>query len=212
MLGSVVLPSNVSDFERTQPPTQKKGGRGFGGLAVLLVLLVVLGAVVAIAVTRLPTGSLSASRPSSPTAPAAAPAAGGTAADAATQQAIQQAIQQLDEAQAQAIATDDPKVMAATATPEFYQEQLATNQDLLDNGVTEVKLVKIEWGDIVVNGNTATATAWETWSTTFSDGTTEQSRDRNVYTLVQQNGAWKVKSDEHPDQQQAPAGGQNPAP
>ncbi len=137
---------------------------------------------------------------------APAPAAANAApADAATQQAIQQVIQQLDDAQAQAIATHNPNVMAATATPEFYQEQLTTNQDLVDNGVTEVKLIKIEWGDIVISGNTATATAWETWSTTFEDGTTEQSRDRNVYTLVQQNGAWKVQADVHPDQQ--PAGG-----
>ncbi|TME30263.1 MAG: hypothetical protein E6I75_20865 [Chloroflexi bacterium] len=74
--------------------------------------------------------------------------------------------------------------------------------------MTEVKLIKIEWGDIVVNGNTARATAWETWSTTFEDGTTEQSRDRHVYALVQQNGAWMVQADVHPDQQQNPG---NPA-
>jgi ketosteroid isomerase-like protein len=194
-----ILPSNVSDFEATKPPSDKKGGRRSGGLLLMLGLVVVLIAAIAIAVTRLPTGTQS--RPSA-----------SSAADAATQQAIQQVIQQLDAAQALAIATNDPNVMAATATPEFYQEQVATNQDLVDNGVTEVKLIKIEWGDVVVNGSTATATAWETWSTTFEDGTTMQSRDRNVYTLVQQNGAWKVQADEHPDQPQGGASpGQQPA-
>jgi len=207
-----MLPSNASEWEAKKPPP-KKGGRGIGGLGLMLGLLVVLGAVAFVAVSRLPTTNVP--RPGAATAPTqgaarpgtSAPAAAGAPADAATQQTIQQVIQQLDDAQAQAIATNNPNVMAATATQEFYQEQVTTNQDLVDNGVTEVKLLKIEWGDIVVDGNTATATAWETWSTTFEDGTTEQSRDRNVYTLVQQDGSWKVQADVHPDQQQQPAGG-----
>jgi hypothetical protein len=99
-------------------------------------------------------------------------------------------------------------VMADTATPEFYQEQQQTTQELVDNGVSEIKLVKIEWGQISVNGTTATATAWETWSTTYSDGTTDQSRDRNVYTLVNDNGTWKVSADAHPDEN--PGGGPVP--
>ena len=206
-----MLPSNVSDFEATSPSPEKKGNRRGGGLVVMLALLVVLIAVIAVAVSRLPTGALS--RPSAATVvpnqaaartPAAAqtPAAAGAPADPATQRAIQQVIQQLDEAQAQAIATNNPNLMAPTATNEFYQEEVAANQDLVDNGVTEVKLINIEWGDIVVNGSSATATDWETWSTTFEDGTTTQSRDRNVYQLVQQDGAWKVQADDHPDQPQ----------
>ena len=50
-----------------------------------------------------------------------------------------------------------------------------------------------------VNGSSATATAWETWTTTYSDGSTEQSRDRNVYALIQQNGSWVISADDHPD-------------
>jgi len=57
-----------------------------------------------------------------------------------------------------------------------------------------------------VNGDTATATAFETWATTYSDGTTEQSRDRNVYTLVQQNGSWVISADDHPDDDVAGSG------
>ena len=43
-----------------------------------------------------------------------------------------------------------------------------------------------------------------------SCGTTMQARDRNVYTLVQQDGTWLVQSDAHPDQPPA-APGQQPA-
>ena len=207
-----MLPSNATEFELADQQ-RKKPARRFGGLVVMLGLLVVLIGVIVIAVTRLPTGALSrpttAAAPAQATRVAAAPAAAapaGAPADAATSAAIQDVIQKLDNAQAQAIATNDPKVMTATATPEFYQQQVTTNQDLVDNGVTEIKLVNLEWGAITVNGNTASATVFETWSTTFDDGTTEQARDRNVYTLVQDNGTWKVQADDHPDQPTAPAG------
>ena len=171
----------------------------------MLGLLILLIAVIAVAVTRLPTGVLSrpgattASAPSTAARATAVPAAAGVPVDAATQQAIQQVVEQLDNAQAQAIATNDQTVMASTAMPAFYAEEVQTNQDLVAGGVTEVKLLKLEWGDITSDGTTATATVYETWSTTFKDGTTEQARDRNVYTLVQDNGVWKVQSDVHPD-------------
>jgi hypothetical protein len=206
-----MLPSNAPDWQDAKPPSRRDGPRVGGGLIVTLGLLVVLIAVIAFAVTQLPTGPLA--RPAtggvSPTAPsaaapaAAAPAAGaGAPADAATQQAIQDVIRKLDDAQAQAIATNNPQVMTATATPAFYAEQVATNQDLVDNGVTEVKLLNMEWGQITVNGNSATASVYETWSTTLDDGMTMQSRDLNVYTLIKNaSGNWIVQADEHPDQQ-----------
>jgi ketosteroid isomerase-like protein len=210
-----MLPSNASDFETSTPAAAKRAGPG-GGLIFTIVLLVLLIGVIAFAVTRLPTGPLArpaqSAAPAQSTAPTAVTVANGVTADAPTQQAIQDVIQKLDEAQAQAIATNDPNVMVATATPEFYQEQVITNQDLVANGVTEVKLINLEWGQITVAGNTATATVYETWSTTFDDGTTEQARDRNVYTLVQDNGAWKVQADDHPDQQAASAPNPAPAP
>ena len=210
-----MLPSNAADFEVIEQQQRKKPARRIGGLVVMLGLLVILIGVVAVAVTRLPVGSLARPGPAAAPAqappraaapPAAAAAPAGAPADAPTQAAIQDVIQKLDNAQAQAIASNDPKVMADTATPEFYQEQLATNQDLVANGVTEIKLVNMEWGPITVNGNTANATVFETWSTTFDDGTSEQARDRNVYTLVMDNGTWKVQADDHPDQQAAPTG------
>jgi hypothetical protein len=204
-----LLPSNASEWETTQQPGKTGGPRRFGGLVVMVGLLVVLIAVIAVAVTRLPTGTLSRPAASSAAAPrivatvVPAPAAAGVPVDSATQQAIQQVIQKLDEAQAQAIATNDPNVMAATAMPDFYAQEVQGNQDLVAGGVTEIKLLKLEWGDITTDGTTVTATVYETWSTTFSDGSTEQARDRNVYTLVQDNGTWKVQNDVHPD---APTG------
>lgn len=210
-----MLPSNTSDFELKNPQAKKDGGPS-AGLFVTIGLLVLLIGVIAFAVTRLPTGTLSrpaqSSAPAKAVAPTAAAVANGVTADAATQQAIQDVIRRLDEAQAQAIATNDPNVMAPTATADFYKEQVAINQELVNNGVTEVKLLNLEWGQISVSGNTATATVYETWSTTFDDGTTEQARDRNVYTLVQENGTWKVQADDHPDQQAAGAPGPAPAP
>jgi hypothetical protein len=210
-----MLPGNASDWDTTNPSPKTRGPRRAGGLVVMLVLLVVLIGVIFVAVTRLPTGTLSrpgattSSAPSTAATPAsasAAAAAAGSPVDAATQQSIQQVVQGLDDAQAQAIATSDQTLMAATAMPAFYQEEVQNNQDLVAGGVTEVKLLKLEWGDITTDGTTATATVFETWSTTFSDGTTEQARDRNVYTLVQDNGTWKVQADAHPDAPPAATG------
>jgi hypothetical protein len=208
-----MLPSNASDWETTNASKTGRPARRIGGLVVMIGLLVVLIGVIAVAVTRLPTGSLarpasttsSAAAPSKP-GPTAAPAAAGVPVDAATSQAIQEVIQKLDEAQAQAIATGDQNAMATTAMPAFFAEEVRNNQDLVAGGVTEVKLLKLEWGDITTDGTTATATVYETWSTTFDDGSTEQSRDRNVYTLVQDNGTWKVQADVHPDTPPAAGG------
>jgi ketosteroid isomerase-like protein len=201
-----MLPSNAPDWEAANPPPNKGGPRVSAGLVVTLGLLIVLIGIIAFAVTRLPTGPVA--RPAAPTlvAAGAAAAGGGVTADAATQQAIQDVIRNVDDAQVQAIATNNPRLSIATATPEFNAEQAAGNQDLLDNGVTEVKLLNMEWGQITVNGNSANATVYETWTMTLDDGTVVQSRDRNSYTLVKDNsGNWVVQADVHPDQPGAPA-------
>src|SRR5579872_4657631 len=212
---SSTLPSNISNFETAKKPPPKAPRPALGGLVVTIVLAVALIAIIVFAVTRLTSGPLTsptAARAPTQTSGQAQPTAPpGNPADPATQQAIEQVIQQVDQAQVQAIEGGDPNVMSPTATPNFYQEQVATNQDLVNNGVTDIKLVNIEWGDITVSGNTATATDYETWSTTFDDGTTQQSRDRNVYTLVMDNGTWKVQEDLHPDQP-TPSPAQQPGP
>jgi Peptidase A4 family len=124
------------------------------------------------------------------------------------QGAIQQVIQRSNEEQIEAIATRDPQRMADTATSDHFQELVQINQDLLDNGVSSIRLVRLEWGNVSVNGTTATATTYETWRTTYSDGRTEQSRDQNEYTLVLDSATWKIQTNDHP--QSAPAVGSSP--
>jgi hypothetical protein len=51
------------------------------------------------------------------------------------------------------------------------------NQDLSSSGVSSIALVNLEWGPVVITGNTASATTYETWTTTLNDGSTLQSRD-----------------------------------
>ena len=149
-----------------------------------------------------------------PTSIVSQPAVGapGRLIDAADQDAnaaIQQVIQRSNEEQAQAIAAKDASLMSDTVTSDHFQELVQINQDLLDNGVTSIKLAKLEWGAVAVDGATATATTYETWTTTLSDGTVDQSRDRNDYSLVFDSGAWKIKTNDHPDQAQP---GSRPAP
>jgi hypothetical protein len=113
--------------------------------------------------------------------------------------AIQQAIQQSDAEQVQAISSQDASSMSDTSTPQYYQQMQQTNQQLLSGGVVSISLNGIEWGPINVNGTTAKAQDFETWTTVYNDSSTEESRDENDYTLVQQNGTWLIESDTQPN-------------
>ena len=126
--------------------------------------------------------------------PAVAAAAGSPEA------AIQAVILRGNQEQERAIATKSVAVMRDTSTDTYYDEMVKINQEMIDVGITSVKLLKIEWGPIEVRGTQASATTWETWSTALPDGSTEQSpRERNVYRLIQVGGQWKIDGDEHPD-------------
>ncbi len=119
-----------------------------------------------------------------------------TATDAA--QAVRDAVRRSNDAQARALASGDDTVMRASGTASFYQQMVQTNADLRSAGITSVALVDITFESVSVSGDTATATTMETWRATYGDGTTDESTDRNVYTLVVEGGAWKVDTDEHP--------------
>lgn len=119
-------------------------------------------------------------------------------ADDATTAAIQAVIQRANDAQEAAFAARNPAAMKDTATSAYYDEMAQTNADLARAGVTAIKLLRLEWGPVTLtDGATATATTYETWQTTYADGTTDVSRDPNVYTLVLDGGAWKIQTDEH---------------
>jgi hypothetical protein len=86
--------------------------------------------------------------------------------------------------------------MSDTATAAYYRQLVQTNQSLAAQGATGIALIRLSWGPINVTGSTATATKSEAWTTTFSDGTTTESSDINVYTLVQQSGTWLIEADQ----------------
>jgi hypothetical protein len=56
----------------------------------------------------------------------------------------------------------------------------ANIRDLLDNEVTAVELLGLEWGRLTSRERTGTARVYETWSTTGADTTSEQSRSGRV--------------------------------
>jgi hypothetical protein len=125
--------------------------------------------------------------------------------------AIQDVIQRSNDEQVKAIAARDSSLMSDTVTSEHFQELAQINQDLLDHDVKSISLVRLDWGTIAVNGTSATATTYETWRTSYTDGRTEQSRDQNDYRLVLDNGAWKIQADDHPETASVPPS-QRPAP
>jgi hypothetical protein len=120
------------------------------------------------------------------------------AADSQTADAIQQVIQLSNSEQEQAVANRDPSVMSDTATGSYYRSLQQTYSDLVSQGALTVELTNMTWGAITAGGSTATANTVETWVTTYSDGTTDQSTDPNVYTLVNQGGTWLIQDDRQP--------------
>jgi len=109
--------------------------------------------------------------------------------------------------------------MRDTTTAAYYAEMVRTNQGLINGGVTAIALVMLEWGPLAQqSAASAQVTTFETWRTTYTDGTTNQARARNVYTLVQEGGAWRIAADAHPDAPgslptlHAPGGSGGPAP
>jgi hypothetical protein len=151
------------------------------------------------------------SGPVGPVVLAGTPTVVGTPAANSSQQAIQTVILRGNLEQTQAIAKNDPTLMKDTSTSAYYNQSVQGNQQLLSNGATTISLVKLVWGPISIQGNTAQATTYETWGTVYSDGQTElQENDRNVYTVVQSNGQWLIQADDHPDDQVAPAQSSGP--
>ena len=130
--------------------------------------------------------------------PAAADAS--TAASADVTAAVKAVIQRANQEQQQALAAGDPTLMRDTAAADYYAELVQTNQDLAANGVTAIALVDLQWGTITQQDPaTVQATTTETWRTTYSDGSTDQASQQNVYTLALADGAWQIQADAQPD-------------
>jgi hypothetical protein len=130
----------------------------------------------------------------------------------ATTEPVKQVIERANQAQQKAFATGDVTIMRDTATAGYYDELTQINTDLARGGVIGFTLVRIEWGDVTISGTTAAATAYETWRTTYSDGSQDQRTDRNDYALVLDGGAWRIQADVQPSAQSAtPGSGTAPA-
>jgi hypothetical protein len=129
--------------------------------------------------------------------------------------AIQAVIQKANQEQAAALATNTPSQMSDTSTAAYYRQLVQSNQALISQGATSIALIKLSWGAINVSGSSATATTSEVWTTTFSDGTTTESSETNLYTLVQQSGTWLIEADQQSasaSAQATPGVGAQPAP
>jgi peptidase A4-like protein len=195
-------------LDAPRPPSRRWGD------VVRVIAGVLGGAIVASAITaaviRPPATTVSVSD----TQPSTTVARSSRAGESAQIAAIRDVIQRANDEQAQAIARNDPTVMRDSATAAHYQDLLKTNDDLTSGGVVSIKLVKLEWGAIDVSGATARAVTYETWQSTFRDGSVDQSRDENDYSLVLQDGKWVVDGDDQPaaDGQTAPSGRSDPNP
>jgi hypothetical protein len=122
-----------------------------------------------------------------------------TAQSDATVAAVKDVIERANQAQQQAFARGDPTLMRDTATSSYYDELVQINTELANAGVTGIELTSLQWGDVSVGAWGAEATTLETWRSRYSDGTSDQRTDRNEYTLVQENGRWRIQSDVQPD-------------
>jgi hypothetical protein len=114
--------------------------------------------------------------------------------------AIKAVVEKGNQEEIQAFATHDPSAMQDTSTADYYQQIAQSYQDMSSSGVTALKLDNLVWGPVTLqDANTAQANTTETWTTTYSDGSTLDETDPNVYTVVLQNGAWLVQDDQHPN-------------
>jgi len=176
------------------PAPPSKPRRRNDGLALLLIGALV-GGLVGIGGARAITPQLF---PNGVGGAAATTPPSTTATDPAAQAAIKDVLQRANQAQADAFARNDPTLMRATSTDNHYAEMTQINSDLAAGGISKIELMSISFGDISINGTTATATTTETWRSTYSDHTVSQSTDQNDYVLLLQNGTWKIESNTQP--------------
>jgi len=197
--------------DATQPlpaalvPEPKRKTRRPDGLALVLIGALIGGAV-GIGGARALTGSVVPT-----TVPASSSTATATATDTAAQAAIRDVLRKANQAQAAAFAAHDPTLMKATSTAAHYAEMVKVNAGLAAGGVAGIALVDITFGDIALSGSTATAATTETWSSTYADGTTDQSTDPNEYDLVLESGSWKIAANTQPNAAPAGVGGIAPS-
>ena len=147
------------------------------------------------------------------TAAAAAPGR-TTLADDTVITAVQQAIQHSNDEQVQAIASRNVSLVTDSVTGDYAQQLTSTLQDMLDHHVTSIALLNLQWGQITVaaDGSSAVVTTYETWRVVSTAGTVDDAATRNEYTVVLDNGTWKIKSDAQTVGAPTPVATDTPAP
>jgi hypothetical protein len=176
------------------PPAPRQQGSSVGRLLLLGLLVFALAALAG----RVNVGALVSTARAYVERAAPAAQTSTTTGDAAAVAAVKDVVARANQAQADAFATGDATLMRATATDSYYQELVQTNRDLAASGARTIALANLVWVSVSVDGTTATAVTTETWRTSYADGSTDESTDRNEYTLVLQSGAWKISADVQP--------------
>jgi len=125
--------------------------------------------------------------------------------DKTAEAAVKAVVDASNDAQAKAFNTGNPSLMKANATDSFYAQLVQTNRDLASSGVTSINIVSTDYVSVSVDGANAKATTNETWRSSYNDGTSDESTNRNDYTLVLVGSAWKVDGDDQPTGRAQPA-------
>lgn len=134
--------------------------------------------------------------------PASAPV---SASDQSLSEAVRQTIERANQAQATAFNTGDATLMRDTATASFYTDLVQTNRSLASSGVRQIELVSTDFVNVSASGANATATTLETWRSTYTDGSSDETTARNDYTLVLDSGVWKITGNDQPSAVLEPA-------
>lgn len=142
-----------------------------------------------------PTATPTATATTTPT-PTTIPTPTATPTPVDMTSAIKQTIQRSNEEQVEAVATRNLSLMSDTLTVDQFQALSTIIQDLLDTRVTGITLLKLDWGPITVgaDGSSAQATTYESWRIVSQAGSIDYDPVRNDYTLILDNGTWKIKS------------------
>jgi hypothetical protein len=182
---------------------QQQSSRILVVAAAAALIFAIIGATAVAAGTGAPSGvaTTTSASPSPSTTPSPSPSAasGGFAA-------VQAVIQQASAEQEHAFALSDPTLMQDTATAAYYAELVRTDAALRSAGVTAIQLLNLTFDQATVQGNAAQVSTTETWQLTLADGSTSVDTSINIYTLVNNGGAWLISSDTQPSTNIPPGG------
>lgn len=164
-----------------------------GAAAILLLVLIAVGGYLLLA----PKNGSGSTDSSSATSGQSAPPASGSDADT-----IKNVIKQSNDEQITAWRNLDTDVLKGTRTGQVLQDNIQAVQDLKNSNMYAVPVNKsLQFGEINVNGDTATAKTVEVWTVTFysKDGnkvvnSTGPDTLYETYHLVKQDGKWLVST------------------